>query len=367
MHKVILFWTLLLALAPLQAEQREQVPAPRESWQLLVRESPYWVSQGVYDNLVTIRRWVLSGESFCEREDRHILFDRRARFLGYVSNAEDPAATQRLLNRKRAELMREGRVEDWVLGEPGRAGYPFALACRQPDADLNLSIARYTGVDESARLWGTWDGMRIGEPEAPVSLHQAIALVYEDRVSRGRITLPPEVLSTLAGKVLIESGGRRGAHSVADARGVMQLSPQALADCELEERFHFHRMAQIDCALRLLEQNHRNLRPAFDTVFGHLPDDKAERLYAMLLIQAYHGGVGRVTRLLTDPEINGAARYFARHHGNFSAGDIALGMIFHNLGREQLGFASLYYATDVGIATQAVCRSTADLPGCPER
>jgi hypothetical protein len=114
----------------------------------------------------------------------------------------------------------------------------------------------------------------------------------------------------------------------------------------------------------LLEQNHRNLEPVFKATFGHLPDDKIGKLYAMLLIQAYHGGVGRISSLMSDSETNGAARYFAEHHTRFSAGDIALGMIYHNLGRNQLGFASLYYVTDVGIATQAACRAIEDLPGC---
>src|SRR5690625_7636293 len=83
-------------------------------------------------------------------------------------------------------------------------------------------------------------------------------------------------------------------------------------------------MAQVDCALRLLEQNHRNLEPIFNATFGHLPTDKASDLYALLLIQAYHGGVGRVAGLMSDPETQGAAQYFARHHERFSAGDIAL-------------------------------------------
>src|SRR5690625_6556266 len=84
--------------------------------------------------------------------------------------------------------------------------------------------------------------MRIGQDDDQVSLHDAIVQVYQDRVAQNRISLPEEVLSTLAGKTLIESGGRKQAHSVADARGVMQLSVSALNDCELDERFHFHRI-----------------------------------------------------------------------------------------------------------------------------
>ncbi|MDQ2075728.1 hypothetical protein [Marinimicrobium sp. ABcell2] len=335
-----------------------------ESWQQVVRASPYWISQGVFNNLVTLRRWVLTGESYCARKERHILFDNRATFLGYIDDGENIEATQERLNRERAALAKAGRVDGWAPGAQGRIGYPFALSCNQPEARLDQSLARYKGTDESARLWGTWDGMRIGSEQDQVSLHEAIVQVYQDRVTQNRVSLPEEVLSTLAGKILIESGGRKQAHSAADARGVLQLSVSALNDCELDERFHFHRMAQIDCSLRLLEQNHRNLEPAFKARFGHLPTDKANELYALLLIQAYHGGVGRVAGLMNDPTTEAAASYFARHHERFSAGDIALGMVFHNLGRNQFGFASLYYVTDVGIATRVACAAIEDLPGC---
>jgi hypothetical protein len=72
-----------------------------------------------------------------------------------------------------------------------------------------------------------------------------------------------------------------------------------------------------------------------------------------------------VRALLVDESLNAPARYFAAHHERFSAGDIALGMIFHNLGRNRLGFASLYYVTDVSIATQAVCERLGGAAGCP--
>ncbi len=348
---------------------RSAAPPPVPSWQQVVRDSPYWVSRGVHGNLVTIRRWVLSGESYCEDENRHIFFDRRAAFIGWFANEDGREATQGRINAVREQMAADGRVDAWAVGGNGATGYPFALSCNQPDARLADNVARYTGDDADARLWGTWDGMRVGEEDAPVSLHRAIREVYDYRREMGRVTLPETVLATLAGKVIIESGGQREALSAVSARGVMQLTPAALGDCEIPERFHLHRLAQIDCALYLVEQNHRNLQPAFDQRFGHLPDDKQEELYAMLLLQAYHGGIGRVIALLGDDTVDddtlgGAARYFARHHAHYTAGDIALGMIFHNLGRNRLGFASLYYVTDVSIARDAACAALDDLPGC---
>ncbi len=357
-----LAWCALFLFASVaHAEQ----PAPLPSWQDVIRQTPYWESQGVHANLATIRRWVLNSEGFCSGDQhRHILFDRRMHFIGYFSDPGDRDINQAKLNRERQRLAAVGKVAAWSAGAEGRMGYPFALSCYQPDARLAVALDRYTGEDPDARLWGTWDGLRVGSKAHPVSLHRALRQVYDDRRASGRISLPKHVLRTLAGKIIIESGGQADARSRAGALGVMQLSPAALHDCELDERFYLHRLAQIDCALYVLEQNHRILQPTFAKVFGQLPKKKADALYRMLLVQAYHDGVGRVSALLTDDELNGPARYFAEYPEPFSAGDIALGMVFHNLGRRGFGFASLYYVTDVSIAAEEACRRLEDLDGC---
>jgi hypothetical protein len=181
--------------------------------------------------------------------------------------------------------------------------------------------------------------------------------VVERRNSQNRLTLPEALPRYLAGQILIESGGQARAHSRANARGILQLSPSALADCQIAPDNYWHRLAQIDCALRLMNQNARNLQPVFNQRFGHLPEDKRNRLFTLLLIQAYHGGAGRVQALLEDPLLSKPADYFADNHERFRAGDIAFGLIFHNLGRDRLGLASLYYVADVQLATEALCRT----------
>jgi len=339
-------------------------PAPLSGWRDIVAETPFSDSIGAYDNLLTIRRWVLTNSGYCEQPGRHILFDARLQFLGYLTDPGERAANQDRINDERRRLAAAGRVAGWVAGAEGRNGYPFVLSCDQPDAYLPELVDRYLGKDPSARLWGTWDGLRVGSEQAPVSLQEAMREVYVQRQAAHRFELPETLLSTLAGKVIIESGGVRGAASAAGAVGIMQLSPAGLADCRLKEPFVLHRLAQIDCALYLLDQNHRNLAPVFDRRFAHLPARKASDLYRMLLVQSYHTGIGRVISLLDDPGMNEPARYFAEHEERFKAGDIALGMVFHNLGREDLGFAALYYVADVAIATEAVCARVTDLPGC---
>lgn len=327
------------------------------NWTQVVRASPYWVSQGVYSNILTIRGWVLRESGYCAETDRHILFDMRGQFLAWISDGDSREDTQALLNRTRQRLHADGRVDTWLPGQAGQTGYPFALACDQPHVNLPEAVARYLGTLPADRLWGAWDDLSFASSEQPGTLHQALLYVHQTRQDQGRLALPQALPRYLAGQLLIESGGRVRAHSGANARGILQLSPSALADCRIKPRNYWHRLAQIDCALRLMHQNARNLRPAFEARFGHLPANKQQRLFTLLLVQAYHGGAGRVAALLADDELARPASYFARHHERFTAGDIAFGMVFHNLGRDRLGLASLYYVADVQLATEALCRS----------
>jgi len=347
---------LLLALlcAPVAADE---APQPLESWLDVVRQTPYWASQGVASNLTTVRRWVLLSESYCSESKRHLLYDHRGRFLAYVNDANSSEETVALLNETRERLAREGRAEHWSPGSAEQRGYPFALGCHQPFADMSQAVARLNGSQEDYRLWGTWDGIRVGDADHPVSLVDLFRVVYEHRKEQGRFTFPDSVMPSFLGKTIIESGGQKQALSRQAARGIMQLRPAVLDDCEIPEQFRLHRMAQVDCALRLVEQNHRNLEAPFLEVFGELPDDKRERLYGLLLTQAYQIGVGRTTELLRDEELGRAARYFAEHQGRFTAEDILLGIIYHNMGRRDLGLRTLYYVTDAGLARGALCAS----------
>lgn len=320
-----------------------------------MQDSPYWASKGVFENITTIRRWVLKERGFCSEPDRHILFDRRGEFLGYIEDAPTRKATQIRLNDTRASFAARGKVENWAPGSLSDTGYPFALSCSQPHVNLFRAIDRYLGRAESDRLWGTWDDLSFAAREEPGSLHQALQYVYQTRLGQQRLDLPASLPGYLAGQILIESSGIPKAHSVADAKGILQLSPSALTDCRIKPANYWHRLAQVDCALRLMQQNARNLEPAFMEQFGHLPAEKQDRLFTLLLVQAYHGGAGRVISLLEDGKLSKPAAYFAHEHENFSAGDILFGMIFHNLGRDRLGLASLYYVADVQLAVEALC------------
>lgn len=335
-------------------------------WQSLIRQTPYWQSKYLFRNLSTIRRWVLLGKGYCHRPDRHLLFNLHGRFLGYIDDTLTAVGTQAKINAERHRLFEQGKVDSWIAGDHDTDGYPFALGCDQPFVNLDQAIDRMTGASADDRLWGTWDGMSAGSKSHQVSLVRVIHDVYRFRAKQGRYTFPETVMRDLLGQILIESGARKQAFSARSAKGLMQLRPSVLNDCNIPEAFRLHRMAQVDCALKLTEQNHRNLKAPFDRVFGGLAKVKRTRLYALLLVQTYQIGVGRMQELLTGPELGGAARYFAEHSKQYSAPDIALGMIYHNLGRKDLGFSTLYYLTDVEIAANSLCASAAmrDDPWC---
>ena len=349
----LLLWGMLAGVFPSAASA-----ARVDNWLDVVRQTPYGESQGMASNLTTIRRWVLLSEGYCSKPQRHILFDRRGRFVGFIDNADNIQATGQRINETRERLAAEHRVADWSPGTDTSQGYPFALACNQRYVDINQSIARMVGSEKDYRLWGTWDGMRVGSATSPVSLVTLIRTVYQHLQDQGRISFPESVMPTFMGKTIIESGGVKHALSTVSARGIMQLRPNVLDDCEIPKDFQLHRMAQVDCALRLVEQIDRNLQQPFNAVFAKLPEKKRRLLYSLLLTQAYQIGVGRMIELLQDDELGKAARYFAVHADQLSAEDIQVGMIYHNMGRRDLGMKTLYYVTDVGIATEALCASS---------
>jgi len=346
--------------AVLAEDEETDLVAP---WIQVVRDTPYVFSDGFHSNLSTIREWVLLGESYCADPDRHILFDHRGRFLTWFDNLDTVEANQERLNDVRQTLFEQDRVHRWIEGSSDQTGYPFALRCDHPHADIDEALARLTGARSEDRVWGTWDGMTAGSPDNPIPLIDVVLQVFEEKAQRQGYEFSGAVKRAFLGQIMIESGARKRSFSAANAVGMLQLRPEVLADCEIAEEFHLHRMAQVDCAVRLYQQNDRNLRPVFEKRFGTLPDEKRESLYPLLLVQAYHGGIGRMQALLGDGEVGRASRRLAEDADRYSANDLALGLVFHNMGRIELGLSSLYYLVDVSIASDAVCAARPEV--CP--
>ena len=354
----LFFITLMLALAWVGPAYAEKSPAP---WLQVVRHTPYVYSHNWFRNLSDIRRWVLTESGYCSDQDRHLLFDIRAQFLTYQDDRLLRETTQQQLNDTRKILADKGKVHTWVAGAKNQVGYPFALACNQPHVDLNSALARLLGWHKDFWVWGSWNGIKVGSESSPVPLIDMVKAVYDKQSRLQQFPYAEQLWPMFVGQIVIESGAVKYTRSTAQALGMMQLMPAVLEECGILGRHQQHRMAQIECASKLYGQNHRRLKPAFEQRFGHLPEAKQQQLYQLLLVQAYHGGVGRIMGLLgisedDSVEARNAAEYFAQHHQRFSAEDIALGLIYHNLGRNRLGLASLYYLVDVQLAVEEIIR-----------
>lgn len=328
-----------------------------QDWHKLIRNSPYHFSKNFHHQISEIRQWVLFQRGFCSVKDRHILFNRRGEFISYHDNLTDSKSTQKKLNQIREKLYKDKRVSQYINGSQNSLGFPFALNCNQPHADVYRAMDRLFGKEKKDRLWGTWDGLKAGTKKKPIPLYQLVEQVYR---AKSEIIEQPVVASELRhflAQIIIESGAQKHGLSKANAIGLLQLKPSVLKDCQIPKKFYRHRMAQVDCAVRLFQQNRRNLLPVFNERFGHLPSSKKVQLFSLLLTQSYHSGVGRITGLLNDSKFNKASLHFAKNHRSYSAGDIASGIIFHNMGRQDLGFASLYYVVDIAIVAEKLCDS----------
>ena len=330
------------------------IAAPTSDWKKIIRDTPYAFSKGASKNLAELRRWVLLSNGYCELPDRHVFFDQRGQFLTWMDNEESGIATQEKLNKIRLQLHQNKKVNRWIEGSMSTIGYPFALSCDQPWVDIRAAIDRVKGIAPDSKVWGTWDGVKAGTESSPISLEALVGLMFQHRSSQ--LVKPINTLSLrlFVAQLIIESGAKKHVRSSDNALGMLQLKPEVLNDCGIEKRFYQHRMAQVDCAVRLYVMISRNLQPVFSSVFGHLEKTKQQALFDILLVQSYHSGIGAMTKLLTDTDMGKAARYFAEHEQQFSAEDIATGMIFHNLGRQPWGWESLYYVLDIMIVSKSL-------------
>lgn len=350
-------WHIGLAALLLIMLAGTSIRAPAAEWAQVIRQQPYYDSQGMYDNFSTIRRWVLLSEGYCTEPERHILFGDRGQFISWMDDADSDQETQAKLNALRKTLFEQERVDEWVKGTEETLGYPFALACDQPHVDVANAMDRLSGETEDDRLWGTWDGLTAGSEDEPVSLYSMVKQVWQYRQKGFTTPVTAIDFEHFLAQLLVESGGVKQARSAVDAIGILQLRQQVFDDCGLEEQFYQHRMAQVDCAARLYVLIRRNLQPPFTERFGHLPEAKREQLFGRLLMQTYHSGIGNMEKLLLDETQGRAADYFARKHDQYSAQDISTGMLYHNLGRAPWGWESLTYLIDIDIVAEQLCES----------
>ena len=61
---------ILAAPVVVSAQETQTATSDDSDWTRIVRTSPYWVSQGVFENILTIRRWVLKESGYCASADQ---------------------------------------------------------------------------------------------------------------------------------------------------------------------------------------------------------------------------------------------------------------------------------------------------------
>src|SRR5690554_534009 len=89
---------VLCAWLLISLQQSAAAAEPVANWQSVIRQTPYWASQGMAENLATLRRWVLFSTGFCSVPQRHLLFDRRGRFLAFSADGETAAESIARIN-----------------------------------------------------------------------------------------------------------------------------------------------------------------------------------------------------------------------------------------------------------------------------
>jgi hypothetical protein len=321
----------------------------------LMRKMPYQhLKAGVAENWKRARRDILLGEGICRDPKKHVLLSFNGEHVATIGNRSSKRATQSKINRTRRQLAKKRR-EGYVLGTYSRIGYPFAFGCDAEYSERFLyGVKSYFGKTSGSRLKGSWKGVHFRKP---ASIRTVLKTLDDKKRRQGKISYPKRVSHLLFGLLAIESGGYKKARSKANARGILQILPSQLKRCGVPRMYYYHRIAQADCALTLLESIHRHIYDDFLVRFRHLPRKKGEELYARLMVQSYHTGMETVRKLLNGRGSESkAARYYAKHQHVFSAADIALGMMMHNIGRGSLriGLASARYVIDAEVGLQAL-------------
>jgi hypothetical protein len=70
--------------------------------------------------------------------------NNRGEFLTYIDNLGDKTKTQQKLNETRQSLFEKQRIKRWVTASENETGYPFALNCDRPHADVYGAIKNRT-------------------------------------------------------------------------------------------------------------------------------------------------------------------------------------------------------------------------------
>lgn len=309
----------------------------------LVRNTPYGhINQNVSENWETIRKWILKGEGPCSKDNRHIMVNLNGEFLTWLDNQGNQYRTIDKINQVRKTLLEQGKSEI-VLSENGTKGYPFAYQCELSREPIKKGI---TSLEQ--QVWGAYDDIQIPQNN-PIPLFESFEHINELK----EYSFPDEMISTVLGQYVIESSGRKNAISPDGARGILQLMPSTREDCRIPTHLLDHRFAQIDCAYQQISRARNYLEPKIDSALDNLDEDTKDEVLDKMTIQAYHAGMGNIGDLFDYSQTSGAASRVINEnpqkYKNFTGEDIAMFILTHNFGRENIGPYAITYGVDAKI------------------
>lgn len=317
----------------------------------MIRKLPYDVLEPqVAQRWKETRTDVLLNIGECE-EDRTLMVSMNGELLDHVRRIPENSQTSHSEYARRR--FNQEQIDDWrrqqtkkVTNAYDGIGYPFAYSCTNENREFILQgIDSYN--DRTISAWGPY------EFTGTITPKEAFDLVSEQHPE-----VPELASKLLRGQYVVESGGDAHARSDKHALGAMQIIPYNLEHiCDLDTSEFNNKLAQIDCAFTLTQNNAERLEPYFENVFAHLPNQKKENLFSNLLTHSYHAGVNNFVDMMR-PGIEGrAARWYADNHEPYSADDIMFGIVFHNYdakedGREfgDIKSATMNYLTNARIA-----------------
>lgn len=307
----------------------------------MIRKLPFDILRpGVAERWKETRTDVLLNIEECE-EDRTLMLSMNGEFLGHVQRI--PETEDAELSEYARKSFNQRQIDDWRRQQPRRVinaydniGYPFAYSCTDENRDFILQgISNYH--DSEITPWGPYEftGMI-----APKEAFDVVAQRHPD--------VPTQAGNLLRGQYVVESGGDAHARSDKHALGAMQIIPYNLEHiCGLEENEFTHKLAQIDCAFTITQENAERLEDSFENVFSHLPEEKKNALFSYFLAHSYHAGVNNFVDMMKSGIEGRAVRWYAQNHDPYSADDIMFGIVFHNYDAKNDGrnFGSIKSAT----------------------
>jgi hypothetical protein len=315
-----------------------------------VRNQPYDViTEDVFENWYELRSWVLLSDGPCGEKDSHIFANINGEYLGCFKNDSSLVSQQGFIDQYRKELY-EQNISDVVLNQ--RSGYPFAYNC--DNESFKEAIGRMTGDSTDYLLSGSWEHISVPE-QNPISIIEAVHLINE----KNNHNLPEDILKRFFGQIVIESRGKKDLRSRKGARGMMQILPSVLERCGVEPQYYEHRFAQIDCALDQLNRSYHIMQSRVDRALPNIDATRRDELAQWMATHAYHAGSGRMSRLFGPTRTGAAARELNQHsekYKNFTAEDLGIFLINHNIGRDGIGRATMKYTLDTQVAGDAIER-----------